>query len=86
MKKEKKIDELNNDEILNMQNYKNYFLFYLINSCFNIKFLIVKLFVSYIFSFVFDFLNLFQGYSFLMSYILFEIFYFNVIDKKLYRP
>ena len=84
--KEKNINELDNEEILDKQDYKNYFLFYLLDSIRNIKSLAIKLFIAYLLSFIFDFLNLFQGYSIFMSYILIEILYFNLIDKKLYRP
>ena len=84
--KEKNINELDNEEILDKQDYKNYFLFYLIDSIRNIKSFAIKLFIAYLVSFIFDSLNLFEGYSVFMSYILIEIFYFNFIDKKLYRP
>ena len=73
-------------ELLNSQKYKNYFFFFLVDNFKNKKIFILKIFIAYIISFLFDFINLFEGYSFFMTYFILEVLLFNLIDTKEYKP
>ncbi len=75
-------------KLLEEQSYKNYFLFYLFDNFKkgNLKFFFLKIILAYILSIFFTFLNMFDGYSLGISYVIIEVVWFNYIDKKKYTP
>jgi len=86
MKLNNKKITLSKEELLDQQTYKNYFLYYLIDDNKNKINVMIKIVIALLLSYIFDFLNLFKGYSFYISYFIIEIIKFNFIDKKKLRP
>jgi hypothetical protein len=75
--------KINDLELLKAQEYKEYFYNTLYTGW---KSTVIKILLAFLLSLLFDLFELFVNYNFLVSYIIIEVLYFNLINKEKLKP